>query len=101
MKNLNQVLKVYDTLRRPAAQDIQRRSELNGTLYQLRSTGWEDVTEEQSQAGGFSHEKLADMGRQVERQMEWVLEGSVMEERRTAVEAVERKLALSELVAQS
>ncbi|EIW52781.1 FAD/NAD-P-binding domain-containing protein [Trametes versicolor FP-101664 SS1] len=101
VKNLNQVLRVYDTLRRPAAQDIQRRSELNGTLYQLRSTGWEDVTEEQSQAGGFSHEKLADVGRQVERQMEWVLEGSVMEEKRTAVEAVERKLALSELVAQS
>lgn len=93
-------MKVYDTIRCPAAQDIQRRSELNGMLYQLRSTGWEDVTEEQSQAGEFSHEKLVDVGRQVERQMEWVLEGSVMEERRSmAVEMVERELASSEVIA--
>lgn len=86
-------MKVYDIVRRPAAQDVQRRSELNGMLYQLRSTGWEDVTEEQSKAGGFPHETLVDVGRQVERQMEWMVEENVMEERRIAVEMVERELA--------
>ncbi|KAI0364648.1 FAD/NAD-P-binding domain-containing protein [Pilatotrama ljubarskyi] len=91
-ENLTSALKVYDAIRRPAAQDVQRRSEANGRLYQLNAMGWENVTEEESKEGGFSLEKLAEIGKQVERQMSWTLGGSVMVDRDRAVAMLQRKL---------
>ncbi|KAI0349381.1 FAD/NAD-P-binding domain-containing protein [Trametes cingulata] len=94
LESLPHALRVYDAIRRPAAQEVQRRSEANGRLYQLNAKGWENVTEEESRMGGFSPEALVEVGKQVERQMSWTLGGSVMVDRDRAVAMLRRELAI-------
>lgn len=95
LENVNCALKVYDTVRRPAAQEVQRLSEANGMLYQLRGAGWEKVTVEQSHAGGIPLEKLVTVGKEVEDQMAWMLKESVMEKRDMAIAMLKQELAAS------
>ncbi|KAI0764161.1 FAD/NAD-P-binding domain-containing protein [Trametes elegans] len=92
LTNVARVLEVYDRIRRPAAQEVQRRSRANGMLYELCAGGWEGVSKDQSRAGGFPQEVLGELGRRIEREMDWMLSGSVKVGREEAVEMVRRAL---------
>ena len=86
------MLEVYDRIRRPAAQEVQRRSRANGMLYELCAGGWKGVSEDESRAGGFSQEVLGKLGRRIAREMDWMLSRSVKVDREKAVEMVRRAL---------
>lgn len=53
LTNLAAALKIYDGLRRPFSQAMQRCSRGTGHLNHLLRAGWEDVTAEQSAAGEY------------------------------------------------
>ena len=69
---------------------MQRRSRQTGLLYDLLRPGWEDVTVEESAAGGFPAEKLALIGDTYEKELKWVMEGSILEDRDRAIKMVEQ-----------
>ncbi|KAM5540037.1 hypothetical protein V8D89_006177 [Ganoderma adspersum] len=85
-RNISTALGIYDSLRRPFAEMVLRRSRNNGLLYQFNTPGWEDVTADQSTAGGFASERLAEIGRGLQEQFEWLLTSSIMEVRDKAIE---------------
>ncbi|EIN06888.1 FAD/NAD(P)-binding domain-containing protein, partial [Punctularia strigosozonata HHB-11173 SS5] len=62
--DLKAVLKAYDSLRRPASQEVVRRSELNGLLYELRAPGWVDIAASDT-------ERMRELGATIERNWEW------------------------------
>lgn len=85
-RNISAALGIYDSLRRPFAEMVLRRSRNNGLLYHFNTLGWEDVTADQSAAGGFASERLADIGRGLQQQFEWLLTSSIMEVRDKAIQ---------------
>ncbi len=85
LKTLPEALKVYDEIRRPFAIDIQRRSKLNGHLYQFNALGCEKITAEQCSAGGIPSERLKEIGDKITSLVEWTVTGTAMDERRKAL----------------
>ena len=75
IKTLPRALKIYDTIRRPFSQDIQRRSELTGTLYHLIAIGWEGVSAEESAASQYPPELLSALDRKMLEAQMWVGQG--------------------------
>ena len=75
IQTLPRALKIYDTIRRPFSQDIQRRSELTGTLYHLIAMGWEGVSAEESAAGQYPQELLSALDRKMLEAQMWVGQG--------------------------
>lgn len=46
--NIPRILRVYDNVRRPFSQDVQQCSRDTGLIYELRSSGSESITVEDS-----------------------------------------------------
>ena len=64
---------------------VLRRSRRNGQIYEFNTLGWEDVSSEQSTAGGFASERLAEIGKALEEQFDLLLTSSLMEVRDRAM----------------
>ena len=62
---------MYDEVRRPFSQDIQRRSDENGRRYHLQRGGWENVTVEQSASGNYDPEILKAVSRELQGALQW------------------------------
>ncbi|PIL34430.1 hypothetical protein GSI_03205 [Ganoderma sinense ZZ0214-1] len=94
LSNLPEALKVYDDLRRPFSQGVQRGSERNGESYHLRRAGsdWENLSEEDSRAGRYPREWLKDIAEDVQAQMRWTFEANIEDDR---ARVAERLAALS------
>nr|VWO96890.1 Mannitol 1-phosphate dehydrogenase [Ganoderma boninense] len=93
LSNLPAALKIYDDLRRPFSQRVQRGSARNGN-YHLRRTGsgWENISEEDSRAGRYPHEWLKYIAEDVRAQMRWTFEANIEDDR---ARVAERLAALS------
>ena len=89
IKNLPRALKIYDDLRRPFAQNIQRLSELTGTLYHLVAMGWENVSAEESAAGQYPPELLSAVGKKMLETQMWVGEGDFVKVREEVLSLLE------------
>ncbi|GBE85786.1 6-methylsalicylic acid decarboxylase atA [Sparassis crispa] len=84
---VHRALQAYDAIRRPFAQEVQRRSRSTGMLCDLSGPEFEGLTEEQSTSGtAVSSEELIDISKAVDRMMDWMNEGSVMEDRNRALQ---------------
>ena len=83
LSNLPAALKIYDDLRRPFSQGVQRGSERNGANYHLRraGSGWENISEEDSRAGRYPREWLTDIAEDVQAQMRWTFEANIEDDR--------------------
>ncbi|KAM5540137.1 hypothetical protein V8D89_006277 [Ganoderma adspersum] len=83
LANLPEALKIYDDLRRPFSQGVQRGSETNGEIYHMRrvGSGWENITVEDSQAGWYPREWLEDIAEDVREQMRWAIETTIQDDR--------------------
>ncbi len=94
LSNLPAALKIYDDLRRPFSQGVQRGSERNGENYHLRrpGSGWENITAEDSRSGRYPREWLKDIAEDVQAQMRWTFEANVEDDR---ARVAERLAALS------
>ena len=86
-------LQVYDVVRRPFAQTVQERSRENGDISHLRRCGWEDVSAAQSAAGGFPREKLVRVGQEIDKMMNWAIDGTITEDRERAITLVKELTA--------
>lgn len=82
---LPEMLCTYDAIRRPFAQNVARGSDQNGQLVQLQRLGWENVSAEESAAGGFAPEKLAEIADALDQSLSWTMKGSAMSERGKAL----------------
>ena len=71
--HLPAALKIFDEIRRPFAQGVQRASDENGHLFQLHRVGWENITPAESAAGAFPPEWLAVVAQRLEEEGEWAL----------------------------
>ena len=89
IKNLPRALKIYDDLRRPFAQNVQRLSDLTGSLYHLDVMGWEDVSVEESAAGRYPPELLSALDQQLSEALSWVGEGDFVKAREKALSLLE------------
>ncbi|KLO14906.1 FAD/NAD(P)-binding domain-containing protein [Schizopora paradoxa] len=64
-KNISRALEVYDKVRRPIAEEVARRSRLNGMMYELNAS-YDD------RAGGLSREeRLLNLARSIEELHDW------------------------------
>ena len=86
-------LQAYDDVRRPFAQTVQERSRENGDISHLRRCGWEDVSAAQSAAGGFPREKLVRVGEEIDKMMNWAIDGTITEDRERAITLVKELTA--------
>ncbi len=86
--NLPAALAVYDDVRRPFSQGVQRGSERNGMRYQLRRAGWEDVSVEDSRAGRYPRELLDVLTGELREQLAW-MQATILSERAGVVERLE------------
>ncbi|KAH9933957.1 FAD/NAD(P)-binding domain-containing protein [Epithele typhae] len=85
VSNVASALKIYDKIRRPFAQNIQRLSDANGQCQHLRQGGWEDVTAEESLRGGFAQDRFDGVSELLASHMKWAQESSVMDDRDEAL----------------
>ncbi|KAI1789078.1 hypothetical protein LXA43DRAFT_594836 [Ganoderma leucocontextum] len=94
LANLPAALEIYDDLRRPFSQSVQRGSERNGATYHLRraGSGWENITAEDSRAGRYPREWLSEIAEDVQAQMRWTFEANIEDDR---AQVAERLAALS------
>ena len=86
LRNLGEVLKVYDEVRRPFSQTVQEGSENNGKRYQLRGPGWEEVSVEDSRAGRYDHARLEVLSEEFKNQTQWAFETNILGDRERVVE---------------
>ena len=90
---VTRALAVYDAVRRPFAQEVQRLSDEHGRIYHLRRLGWEELSAEQSAAGEYTPDMLRKIEKAIAHGAQWTLEGSAMEERDKALRMLEAELA--------
>ncbi|KAM5540139.1 hypothetical protein V8D89_006279 [Ganoderma adspersum] len=90
LSNLQEALKIYDDLRRPFSQGVQRGSERNGANYHLRraGSGWETISEEDSRAGRYPREWLKDVAEDIQAQMRWTFEANIEDGRARVAEGL-------------
>jgi len=69
---LGLALQIYDCVRRPFAQDVERRSRYTGMLYEFNGAGCEVFTEEESAAGLIPQEKLDETALEIDNMFKWV-----------------------------
>jgi len=89
---LGSVLQIYDRIRRPFSQEVQRRSRYTGMLYEFNGDGCEAITEEESAAGVIPMEKLDEIALDIDSMMEWMAASSIINERKEAVAILEDEL---------
>ena len=90
---LSSALKIYDAIRRPFSQEVQRLSDENGYLHHLHRFGLESISAEQSRKGEYDHGKLKDIGEALSNATEWAIKTSALEQRDKAVRMFEAALA--------
>ncbi|GBE85787.1 FAD/NAD(P)-binding domain-containing protein [Sparassis crispa] len=95
LATVDQALHVYDAIRRPFVQDVQRRSHYSGKLYQLSGPECQALSEEDSASGAVSVEKLAEVANAIDDTMNWMGMGSGMSERTRALNMLECSMARS------
>ena len=81
LANLPTALAIYDDVRRPYSQGVQRGSARNGDNYHLCRAGWESVSVEDSRAGRHPHELLGRLQEELRNQTRWLFETSILDER--------------------
>ncbi|KAL6301495.1 FAD/NAD(P)-binding domain-containing protein, partial [Sparassis latifolia] len=92
---VNHALHVYDAIRRPFAQDVQRRSRNTGILYQLNGADCQTLSEEDSASGAVPLEKLEGVAHAIDGMMNWMGVGSAMTERSRALNMLANNMARS------
>ena len=90
IKTLPQALKVYDDIRRPFSQNVQRTSDAMGSMYHLNTMGWENVSAEESNAGQYPPELLSQLNQKMVETHMWVGEGDFLKAREKALKLLER-----------
>ena len=92
--NLPAALKIYDDLRRPFSQGVQRGSEVCGANHQLRraGSGWENISEKDSRGGRYPRELLATLAEEMQTLRRWMFEENIENDR---ARVAERLAALS------
>ncbi|CCL98471.1 uncharacterized protein FIBRA_00469 [Fibroporia radiculosa] len=95
LENVDQVLKVYDEIRRPFSQEIVEKSRGNGLKYDLRSPGLEWMTEEKSVTSPLTPAQLEELGDSIEDAFTWVKTTSVMDDLDKGIKRLEEVLQLS------
>ena len=88
LANLPAALKIYDDIRRPFSQGVVRGSANNGTNYHLCRAGWENVSAEESREGRYPRELLGMLEEELLKQMRWMYETSILDERAALLEKV-------------
>ena len=88
LANLPAALKIYDDIRRPFSQGVVRGSANNGTNYHLCRAGWENVSAEESREGRYPRELLGMLEEELRKQMRWMYETSILDERAALLEKV-------------
>ncbi|TDL26549.1 salicylate hydroxylase [Rickenella mellea] len=78
---LHEALKIYDAIRRPAGNDVQRRSRINGFLYEFNDARFPEVFplilghgaagDNADNTGEKDKERLKHMGEEIEKNWEW------------------------------
>ena len=89
IKTLPQALKVYDDIRRPFSQNVQRTSDAMGSMYHLDTMGWENVSAEESAAGQYPPELLPALSQKILETHMWVSEGDFVKAREKALALLE------------
>ncbi|KAI1788600.1 FAD/NAD(P)-binding domain-containing protein [Ganoderma leucocontextum] len=89
LETLPRALKIYDIIRRPFSQNVQRGSDEAGSIYHLNELGWDKVSAEESAAGSYSQDMIDVLGRALEEKLDWVMEGDFMETRVKAMSMLE------------
>ena len=89
IKTLPQALKVYDDIRRPFSQNIQRTSDAMGSMYHLNTMDWENVSAEESAAGQYPPELLPALSQKILETHMWVSEGDYVNAREKALALLE------------
>ncbi|GBE80736.1 FAD-dependent monooxygenase afoD [Sparassis crispa] len=96
---VDDALKVYDAIRRPFVQDVQRRSRDMGMLNQLNGAECQALSEDDSASGAISLEKLEGVANAIDDLMGWMGVGSVMSERTRALNMLEGSMERSRIPA--
>ncbi|KAM5540038.1 hypothetical protein V8D89_006178 [Ganoderma adspersum] len=89
LETLPQALKIYDDIRRPFSQKVQRGSDEVGSIYHLKELGWDKVSVEESAAGSYSQDMIDAVGKRLEEKLDWVMKGDFMETRVKAMGMLE------------
>lgn len=87
---LSLVLQVYDEIRRPIAQDVQRYSLHTGK--QLFLEHLEDVTQEMSLAGQIPMDQILRQGKEAQKLYAWTTTTSAVPDRDRAIEVYRARL---------
>lgn len=86
-------MKIYDAIRRPFSQGVQRGSDEAGSIYHLHELGWDKVSVEESAAGSYSQDMIDVLGKGLEEKLDWVMKGDFMETRVKAMGMLEGTFA--------
>ncbi|PIL34307.1 hypothetical protein GSI_03082 [Ganoderma sinense ZZ0214-1] len=89
LETLPQALNIYDTIRRPFSQNVQRGSDEAGSMYHLHELGWDKVSVGESAAGSYSKDMIDVLGKGLEEKLDWVMRGDFMETRVKAMGMLE------------
>ena len=89
LETLPEALRIYDNIRRPFSQNVQRGSDEAGSMYHLREFGWDKVSVEESAAGSYSQDMIEVLGKGLEEKLDWVMKGDFMETRVKAMGMLE------------
>lgn len=89
LETLPEALRIYDNIRRPFSQNVQRGSDEAGSMYHLKEFGWDKVSVEESAAGSYSQDMIEVLGKGLEAKLDWVMKGDFMETRVKAMGMLE------------
>lgn len=82
-------MKIYDSIRRPFSQNVQRGSDEAGSIYHLHELGWDKVSAEESATGRYSQDMIDALSKGLEEKLDWVMAGDFMETRVKAMGMLE------------
>lgn len=84
-ESIIRALKVYNTIRRPASQNVQRLSRANGLTYELNDDECQNISVQDSAAGMVPMELLAGINKKIEENFGWTWRTSIARDRDEAI----------------
>lgn len=94
-RTLPLALQVYDEVRRPIAQEVQRRSLEAGKAFSFNGRSMSGVSREESAMGSASLEALQDVNRELDEISHWTWTSVAAEDRDTAIRLFRQRLGLA------
>ncbi len=88
-------MNIYDAIRRPFSQNVQRGSDEAGSIYHLNELGWDKVSAEESAAGRYPQGMIDVLGKTLEEKLDWVMQGDFMETQVKAMGLLESEVSAS------